>query len=60
MADLALQCLSGQAPFGNIHCYDGRSDQLRVVAVPPRADCPLCGVQRLRDVRTLDYARPSF
>lgn len=44
IADLALRVLSGSdTAWGAIHTYDGRTDRLRRVAVPPRPSCPLCG-----------------
>jgi len=46
MADLALCIAAGRSPFGWVHTYDGLSDRLRSVEVPPRKDCPLCGQAR--------------
>lgn len=44
MADLALRLLDGDAgAAGSVHTYDGVTDRLRAVTVPPRASCPLCG-----------------
>lgn len=58
LADLALRWLDGEEPSGAIHTYDGLSDQLRAVAVTPRADCALCGrsptITTLTEDRYLD------
>lgn len=55
-ADMALRLLAGDAsPCGFVFTYDGRTDKLRRVAVGARADCALCGANRL--VRDLDASR---
>lgn len=43
LADLALRWLTGDPPTGGIHTFDGQRDRLRLVEVPPREACPLCG-----------------
>ena len=55
-ADRALAVLAGRAPpYGLIATYDGRTDRLRAIAVPPRAGCPLCG--DAATIASLDAAR---
>lgn len=45
LAELALEVLAGQSPYGVLFSYDGVRDQLRRVGVSPRPSCPLCGSQ---------------
>jgi adenylyltransferase/sulfurtransferase len=44
--DLALALLGRSAVAGTLVTVDGKSATLRRRAVPPRVDCPLCGVER--------------
>jgi len=56
MADLALRQLTGDtSAAGQIHTYDGLTDRLRSVQVPPRADCPLCGRGTIRNLTESMY-----
>lgn len=44
MADLCLRALcESDAPFGQIHSYDGKTDRMRSVEVPANPACALCG-----------------
>ena len=54
MADEAIRILLDMAPFGRIYTYDGQRDQLRAVAVAPRANCPLCGARTRMSARRRD------
>jgi adenylyltransferase/sulfurtransferase len=43
-AEMALSAARGESRLaGKIATFDGLSDELRLVGVPPRASCPLCG-----------------
>lgn len=44
--DLALALLDGASVAGTLVTVDGKSGTLRRRTVPPRPDCPLCGVER--------------
>jgi adenylyltransferase/sulfurtransferase len=44
--DLALALLDGSAVGGTLVTIDGKSGTLRRRTVPPRVDCPLCGLKR--------------
>lgn len=60
MAELAIRALIEEPPFGRIHTYDGRTDRLRAVEVPSRADCPLCGSSRtITEIEETRYTGPS-
>jgi molybdopterin/thiamine biosynthesis adenylyltransferase len=43
-AQMALDAASGGAKLaGKVATFDGRTDELRLVSIPRRAGCPLCG-----------------
>jgi molybdopterin/thiamine biosynthesis adenylyltransferase len=44
-AEMALDAASGRARLaGKIATFDGRTDELRLVSIPRRAGCALCGI----------------
>jgi molybdopterin/thiamine biosynthesis adenylyltransferase/molybdopterin converting factor small subunit len=51
--DLALALLAGSTVAGTLVTVDGKSGTLRRRAVPPRADCSLCGVEKRRAMETI-------
>lgn len=56
MAELTLRVLAGRAPREELWSLDGKTDQLRRVAVPARADCALCGKDpTIRDIDEVRY-----
>jgi molybdopterin/thiamine biosynthesis adenylyltransferase len=57
LAELALQTLTGQAPFGVFYSFSGKADRLRRIEISPRPDCPLCG--RLSQIFEIDEQRYS-
>lgn len=61
MADLALRVAVGDPDvFGAICTYDGRSDQLRRVAIAGRAACALCGSDpSIMEIEEARYLAPS-
>jgi molybdopterin/thiamine biosynthesis adenylyltransferase len=45
-AEMALRAASGDGSlFGKIATFDGLRDELRLIAIPKRASCALCGVE---------------
>ncbi|HSY21576.1 MAG TPA: HesA/MoeB/ThiF family protein [Polyangiaceae bacterium] len=59
-ADLALAIADGEAPFGELVTFDGRSGNLRRRSVARRADCPLCGyAPRIRGIESSAYVSPA-
>jgi adenylyltransferase/sulfurtransferase len=45
-AEMALSAASGEARLvGKIATFDGIRDELRLIDVPKRASCPLCGIE---------------
>jgi molybdopterin/thiamine biosynthesis adenylyltransferase len=59
-ADLALAMADGDAPFGELVTFDGRSGNLRRRGVARRADCPLCGyAPRIRGIESSAYVSPA-
>jgi hypothetical protein len=45
-AEMALRAASGDGRlFGKIATFDGLRDELRLIAIPKRPSCPLCGVE---------------
>jgi hypothetical protein len=61
MAEQALQILHAEGkPSGPIWTYEGKTDRLRAVGVPPRLNCPLCGHQpSILDIQEKRYTAPS-
>jgi adenylyltransferase/sulfurtransferase len=60
-ADLALRLLAADASVaGRLISYDGLSDRLREVSIPPRDGCSLCGLERsIGDIEESRYIAPS-
>jgi molybdopterin/thiamine biosynthesis adenylyltransferase len=59
-ADLALAIADGEAPFGELVTFDGRTGNLRRRSVARRADCPLCGyAPRIRGIESSAYISPA-
>jgi molybdopterin/thiamine biosynthesis adenylyltransferase len=59
-ADLALAIADGEAPFGELVTFDGRSGNERRRSVARRADCPLCGyAPRIRGIESSAYVSPA-
>jgi hypothetical protein len=45
-AEMALSAARGESRLlGKIATFDGLGDVLRLLDVPPRASCPLCGIE---------------
>jgi adenylyltransferase/sulfurtransferase len=60
MAEQALRIVVGLPGAGTLHDYDGKDDQLRVLALSAREDCPLCGDQpTILDLQEARYLGPS-
>ena len=58
-ADLALAMLHGANVAGDLVTFDGKRDTCRRRRVPPRSDCPLCGVRRIQSVDVSRYVLAS-
>jgi adenylyltransferase/sulfurtransferase len=54
-ADLAIGFLTGNSRAGTLYSLDGLRDELRTIAVAPRNQCPLCGVQTIDAIDASRY-----
>ncbi len=55
-ADLALALLEDRPVGGTLVTFDGRTGAMRRRPVPPRHDCPLCGIHpRIREIDPASY-----
>jgi len=60
-AEMALLAAAGHTRlFGRIATFDGKADALRLVAIPPRKGCPLCGSEpTITDLVETRYTGPA-
>jgi molybdopterin/thiamine biosynthesis adenylyltransferase len=60
-AEMALLAAVGDGRlFGHVATFDGKADALRLVAIPRRNDCPLCGSEpTITDLVETRYTGPA-
>ena len=60
-AEMALLAAAGdQRLFGHVATFDGKTDALRLVTIPRRNGCPLCGIEpTITDLVETRYTGPA-